>query len=235
MPLNESKGNMYAFVTHTWNTVKGRCPHDCSYCYMKRWGEQKELHFDEKELKTDLGAGNFIFVGSSCDVFANEVPPRWVDKTLDHCGNFNNRYLFQTKAPQYMVSYLDRGQFPEYTTFGTTIETNRIYPQMGNTPVPKQRANAMVDLKILDCDVETILTIEPIIDFDIAYFLPLIQRIEPEWVNIGADSGGHKLPEPPAGKVLELITELSKFTEVKIKKNLNRILGRVWDQMPKNP
>jgi hypothetical protein len=33
---------------------------------MKRWGEQRPLHLDESELYTDLGEGNFIFVGSSC-------------------------------------------------------------------------------------------------------------------------------------------------------------------------
>ena len=59
MSLNKSTGNMYEFITHTWNTIKGECPHGCSYCYMKRWGKQQPVHFDEKELKTDLGIGNF--------------------------------------------------------------------------------------------------------------------------------------------------------------------------------
>ena len=54
MPLNKSTGNMYDFITHTWNTIKGECPHGCSYCYMKRWGKQPSLHFDEKELMRDL-------------------------------------------------------------------------------------------------------------------------------------------------------------------------------------
>ena len=40
---------MYPWVTHTWNVIKGKCPHDCSYCYMKRF-PQGELRFDEKEL-----------------------------------------------------------------------------------------------------------------------------------------------------------------------------------------
>jgi len=31
MGLNESKGNMYEFVTHTWNAIKGECKHDCTY------------------------------------------------------------------------------------------------------------------------------------------------------------------------------------------------------------
>ena len=71
MGLNKSKGNMYKFITHTWNTVKGACEHDCSYCYMKRWGKLKPARFDEKELKTDFG--NFIFVGSSNDLFAKGI------------------------------------------------------------------------------------------------------------------------------------------------------------------
>ena len=40
-------GNMYQFVTHTWNTIKGECPHGCPYCYMKRWGKQKPVRDPE--------------------------------------------------------------------------------------------------------------------------------------------------------------------------------------------
>ena len=31
--LKKTNGNMYEFITHTWNTVAGKCPHDCKYCY----------------------------------------------------------------------------------------------------------------------------------------------------------------------------------------------------------
>jgi len=221
--LNVSKGNMYAFVTHTWNTVKGRCPHDCSYCYMKRWGKQKDLHFDEKELKTNLGTGNFIFVGSSCDMFAEEIDPVWIIKTLKRCFGFKNKYLFQSKNP-HSIDKRYSSFLPENSTVGTTIETNRIYPQMGQTLTPGNRAATMNELRK---EFETMVTIEPIMNFDTDLFLRMISMCQPKWVNIGADSGGHKLPEPPAGKVRELIAELSKFTEVKIKKNLNRILREV--------
>ena len=94
MALNKQAGDMYGFVTHTWNAIKGKCMHDCCYCYMKRF-PQKELWFDEKELKTDLGTGNFIFVGSSTDMFADNVPDEWIRKVLDYCRTFNNTYLFQ--------------------------------------------------------------------------------------------------------------------------------------------
>ena len=47
---------------------------------------------------------------------------------------------------------------------------------------------------------------------------------KPIQVNIGADSGGNNLPEPSKEKIIELIFELEKFTKVKQKKNLKRLL-----------
>ncbi len=65
MGLNEQKGNMYDWITHTWNPIKGICPHQCSYCYMKdHWKRMKPPRLDEKDLNTDLGEDNFIFIGS---------------------------------------------------------------------------------------------------------------------------------------------------------------------------
>jgi len=73
---------------------------------MKRWGKQKPLRLDEKELKTDLGKDNFIFVGSSTDMFADDVPTDWIIKALNRCKDFkNNTYLFQSKNPGRMVAY----------------------------------------------------------------------------------------------------------------------------------
>lgn len=124
--LNESKGNMYNFVTHTWNTVKGACPHDCSYCYMKRFGNQKPVRFDEKELKTDLGQGNFIFVGSSCDLFAESIPKKWINATLLQCYCYDNKYLFQSKNPERMaLSLIDHFPDPLYSESIVVCTTNR--------------------------------------------------------------------------------------------------------------
>ena len=71
---------------------------------------------------------------------------------------------------------------------------------------------------------ERMVTIEPIIDFDLNIIVDWIKRIKPKWVNIGADSKGHKLPEPSKEKIEALIKELKKFTEVRIKPNLNRLI-----------
>ena len=61
-------------------------------------------------------------------------------------------------------------------------------------------------------------------DFDLRSLVSLIQACKPIQVNIGADSGGNKLPEPSANKIMELTDALSEFTIVKEKKNLKRLL-----------
>ena len=219
MGLNKSAGNMYDFVTHTWNTVKGACSHDCSYCYMKRWGPQRVVRFDEKEL-TDLGGGKFIFVGSSNDLFAKDIPDEWIERTLAHCRIMDNRYLFQTKNPERVEYYID--ELPGDSVVCTTIESNRIWVnQMGRTPDPKSRAFAMNE--IAHHDIKTYVTVEPIMEFDMREMVYLIETCLPEQVNIGADSGGNDLPEPSKADVIELIAHLEKFTVVNQKKNLKRL------------
>jgi len=218
MPLNTSSGNMYSWVTHTWNAIKGACPHDCSYCYMKRWGNLKPVRFDESEMETDLGKCNFIFVGSSCDMFAWDIPGRWIHDTLEHCRTAkDNKYLFQSKNPSRFFGF----EFPAQSVFCTTIETNRNYPCiMRNAPSTLHRACAMSQLKY---DIRYV-TIEPIMDFDLDELVELVRLCKPEQVNIGADSGNNHLPEPSKDKILALVDELQKFTTIAQKRNLGRLL-----------
>jgi DNA repair photolyase len=219
MGLNLSTGNMYEFITHTWNTIKGECFHDCSYCYMKRWGKLKPVRFDEKELKSDLGTGNFIFVGSSCDMWSDVIPPQWQNKTLDICDRYSdNRYLFQTKNPNNLIGF----DLPKNSIICTTIESDMFYPDiMVNSPEPMQRSIAMQELSE---KYETFITIEPILDFNLDHFVRMIRRCNPKQVNIGADSGRNNLPEPTKGKVLQLVAEIEKFTIIHNKSNLQRLL-----------
>ena len=180
------------------------------------------LRLVEKELHTNLGMGNTIFVGSSTDMWADEVPDEWILKVLEHCSKYpDNTYLFQSKNPKRFVSFISK--FPNNIILGTTIETNRCYHSISNAPIPLHRKNW---IEILSHSYEycVMVSIEPIMDFDLDEFVLWLERINPKFVSIGADSKGNNLPEPPAWKVEELIKELRKFTEVKLKKNLNRIL-----------
>ena len=213
---------MYDFVNHTWNTVKGQCSHDCSYCYMKRWGHLKPVRFDEKELKTDLGSGNFIFVGSSCDMFAKDIPDAWIRKTLKHMEGFDNKYLLQTKNPDRILDFIDCSVITDKCVVCTTIESNISYPDIQrNSPDVFARAIAMNEISQV---VDTYVTIEPIIDFDLDAMVQLIHDCNPKQVNVGADSGNNHLPEPTKEKVLQLVSELKTFTTIHNKKNLNRLI-----------
>lgn len=219
MTLRESKGNMYEWVTHTWNAIKGKCPYDCSYCYMKRF-PQGELRFDEKELKTKLGEGNFIFVGSSTDMFSDEILDKWIEKTLEHCNNYpKNTYLFQTKNP--VMFHKWKNDLPTNSILGTTIETDRDTPS--KAPKVAERIAWMSDKDLWL--KRKMITIEPIMDFDVLNLIWMIKEVRPEFVSIGADSQGHNLKEPLEFKIHNLIKQLRKFTKVNLKDNLKRILN----------
>jgi DNA repair photolyase len=217
---------MYPWITHTWNPIRGKCPHDCSYCYMKRIPNVGELRFVEKEMNTNLGKGNTIFVGSSTDMWARDIPYFWIKKTLEHCDKYyENLYVFQTKNPR---RFAEDGNLLIWIKgfIGTTIETNREYDCSDNlygyAPATFFRYKWM--LKEFHKSLKKFISIEPIIDFDIQTMLAWMIDINPAFISIGADSGHNNLPEPPAWKVKKLIEELKQFTEVKLKSNLKRLL-----------
>lgn len=225
MGLNKQKGNMYEFITHTWNPIRGKCPHGCSYCSIKSiadrfsYGKQIELQLITKELKTNLGNGNYIFVGSSTDMFANDVESDWIEKVLTHCRQHRgNKYLFQSKNPARMLEF--ESKFPDNSIICTTIESDIFYPEiMRNSPQIEERVKGMERIGL-----RKFVTIEPVLDFNADSFIDLIKRVSPEQVNIGADSGHNNLPEPDAEKLNGFIASLKGFTNIENKRNLERIL-----------
>jgi len=183
---------------------------------------QKELRFVESEMKTNLGEGNFIFVGSSTDMWCYQSLVNWILNTLAHCCKYKNRYLFQSKDPARFLRFIEF--MPDDYILGTTIETNRDY-ELSQAPTPEARALAMYDLPM-----PKMVSIEPIMDFDLDTLASWIVQIRPEFVSIGADSKRHNLPEPPAIKIQHLLEELQRFTTIKVKSNLSRLLKREEQQ-----
>ncbi|KKL46373.1 hypothetical protein LCGC14_2346180, partial [marine sediment metagenome] len=219
--MNKQGKGKIDYLEWDWNPVKGLCKKGCSYCFMQRYYKRFKLNpkirFDEKELKTDLGKGNFIFVGSSTDMFANEVPNEWIRRVIMKCKDYDNEYLFQTKNPNRFKIF--RKRFPPNTILGITIETNRETPSKATNT--NYRAEDFSHEMLYG--FRKMVTIEPIMDFDVTHLVDMIKMIQPEFVNIGADSKGHNLPEPSNEKIAKLIEELTKFTEVNLKDNLKRL------------
>lgn len=220
MALKKQKGNMYEFVTHVWSPLKGKCKHDCSYCYMKRFALDN-MKLDEKDLMTKLGEDKIIFVGHTVDLFADDVPTEWIEKILTQLRAYpKNRYLLQTKNPARIIDFAD--QLPPDVFLGTTIETNRTDYYESKAPSYIERAEALG--KLNEMGFETMVTIEPIFDFDLNELVDIVCTANPAWINVGADSKGHDLPEPSKEKVTALIETLQKKTDVELKQNLSRIL-----------
>jgi hypothetical protein len=189
---------------------------------MKRWGKQNPAHLDEMEMRTDLGCDNFIFVGSSCDIFANNIPDDWIKTIIDYAHSFKNDYLFQTKNPERFTSP-PIGLSAERDILCTTIETDQYLPEiMRNSPSPFVRAKYLSVMR--ERGFRTMVTIEPIMDFCLEFMLFMLKKIGPEQVNIGADSGGNRLPEPTPEKIAALIKALrSHNIKVHLKNNLKRL------------
>lgn len=222
--LNIAKGNMYSFVTHTWNAIKGKCEHECPYCYMLEF-KLNTLRLDRSEFKTDLDEGDFIFIGSSTDMWAKGVPREWIIEVLEHISKFKCRILFQSKYPERFKEFKDCLPNKDHLVLGTTLETNRFYPDyMGKTMSPKERAVVMTELSK---EYTTMLTVEPIMQFDLNTFVDMIIDCNPAWVNVGFDSKDHTLPEPSRVITMGLIGKLrSGGLVINIKKNSERVLGK---------
>lgn len=219
-----TKGNMYEGVI-TYNPLGGECPHKCAYCStnsIKRFPDVAAKYSGSLKLYPGLPkkSEKTVFVCAQNDLFAKEVSFEMIGEIIRRCREVDNEYLFQSKNPMRMKEFAPF--FPERTILCTTIETNRIYLQMGNAPHPLHRSTAMHEHKL--AGFKTQITIEPIMDFDLNELFEYIDFAKPDQVNIGADSKRNNLPEPSKEKILALIAELEKFTVVKQKSNLKRLL-----------
>ncbi len=219
-----TKSNMYPeYQGKTINFIVGKCPHACKYCYVNDLPFVGELYgglprFNEKAFERNLGKNNFWFICSCNDICA--VRKCMAFRILEHLNKSpSNTYLIQSKDPAMFFFY--DGMFPPNTILGTTVETNRNYT-LSNAPQPADRLLEFAHLQISQ-KTKKMVSIEPIMDFDLDAFVKMIKKVGPDYVSIGADSQNHNLPEPSKEKARALINELKKFTEVREKDNLKRI------------
>lgn len=217
---------MYPWVTHTHAHLGGECSHKCVYCYVDnpRFGRPEKykgkLRLIEKEFEVRYGSDKTIFIENCNDLFAKEVPQEYINKIIKHCLDWpRNTYVFQTKNPE---RYFEKGlfAFPVDSVFGVTIETNRDIPNIGAAPRPLDRMEEMIKL-----NGRKFVTIEPVLDFDVDILAGWIAKINPEFLNLGADSKNHNLPEPTVDKIHELVNKLKDYgIELREKHNLARLM-----------
>ena len=214
--MKKATGNMYPFITHTWNPVRGLCPYNCKYCYTGRWGKLPPLHLDEKVLNEKLRENNFIFICSGCDLFHPAVPDEWISRVILHTKKYNNQYLLHTKNPERALGW--EQNITDNHILCVTIETDLFFtPPVGYAPSFNKRLFAL--------DMWTgrkMITVEPIMRFS-EYFAKKLVHSAPEQINIGAVTGKNKLPEPGAVDIELFVSYLERYTKVCLKENLRRI------------
>jgi hypothetical protein len=219
----------------TWNVLHG-CTFECSYCSVRQMVATRfkdhpkymgtfEPRISERELaRRNFKPGDWVFVGYMGDVACQPVIYR-LKLVLDRIRFMPDvNFYLQSKNPEYFVDFLESGgDIPENVVLGTTMETNRLTPQ-SSAPSPADRYFYMRDLKIVHRR-RIMISVEPVMDFNLSIFLPWLQTLRPERVFIGADNYGNNLPEPSAGELHRLIDRLrADDIEVIEKPGLERLL-----------
>ncbi len=205
----------------TWNPVKG-CLFDCTYCgpSFKAQAKRQKKNCSEcyefrphqhPERLSKIPNAEIVFVGGNGDisfadpVFVKQIIAAIVKKNLKRP---NQVYYFQTKRPEYLAQFI--GEFPPNVILVTTLETNRDegYGAVSKAPPPSKRYEAF---KKLDWP-NKVVTIEPLMDFDVEVFAEWLISLKPEylWLGFNSRSRSVSLPEPTAEKVLALVHRLNK-------------------------
>ena len=227
MPLKKSKGNMYPWVTHTHSHLGGQCPHKCTYCYVQATEKRAKtgryvgpVRLIEDEFAVNYGKDKTIFIEHMNDLFAKDVPNDFIRQIIAHCLRYpNNTYMFQTKNPQKIFKWMLF--LPQNSIIGTTIETNREeYKTSEAIPVSMRHFHMCQ----IPSNFKRFVTIEPVLDFDVDILASWIANIKPDFVNLGADSKGHDLPEPTVEKIMKFVEKLKSYgIELREKYNLQRL------------
>lgn len=222
------KTNMYELSVEQWNPFVG-CGHNCTYCVpsfqrqTKRRGKKNcpdcynfVPHEHPKRLTNSLHKTRFmqfIFTCANSDIAF--CPTGYLEKILAKIRKESGKtFLIQSKNPK----TFNRTSFPENVILGTTIETNRdkLCKAIATAPPPSQRYKDFLKIK----HPLKMVTIEPVMDFDLDVIVEWMKNIKPCMIWLGYDSKKCHLPEPELEKLKELHWELSKAGFVVILKNV---------------
>lgn len=230
----EKKTNMYNLSVKQWNPFVG-CEHECVYCknsfqrQLKRWAKGQgdcpecakfEPHYEKhlQRLEQKLPKTKhmqFIFTCSSGDIAF--CPTEYLKEIIARIQSEPNKtFLIQSKDPQ----TFNRVIFPKNVILGTTLETNRdaLCEGISKAPKPSQRYNDFLKVS----HPLKMVTIEPVMDFDLDVMIGWVENINPCMVWLGYDSGKNKLPEPKLEKVESLHWNLAKKGFVVILKTIRK-------------
>jgi len=222
------KTNMYKLSVKQWNPFAG-CKHNCIYCVpsfkaqLKRYGKKNcqdcykfVPHTHPERLANNLPRTHymqFIFTCANGDI--TFCPTDYLARIITTIKSKPDRtFLIQSKNPK----TFNRVSFPNNVILGTTIETNRdaLCKAIAKAPPPSQRYEEFLNVK----HPLKMVTIEPVMDFDLDVMVDWMRNIKPCMIWLGYDSKKCHLPEPELKKVRELHWQLSSAGFVVILKKI---------------
>jgi len=224
----------------TWSPFVG-CKFNCSYCYApdiyKRFSKCEQCkaftpHFHPERLQQKFKFGETVFVCSMGDIsFASTAQWKFIFHAMQQYPK--TTFLLQSKNPQQFANFERQYEYPFNCVLDTTIETNythffnhyAIERVVSKAPCPGDRKSAMVELHH-----RKYITFEPVLLLDVSILTKWTKEIAPEFVYVGYLNPEWKakklqILEPPLQKTLELIEELEKFTEVRLK-----TIRKAWNE-----
>lgn len=200
--------------TETWNPFQG-CEFDCIYCINGYRESLQRLScatcrayrpYKHKDRLKGIPSKRIIFVlGDSDPYYAIKYEPEFFEQILEAMRNDKRKdriFFLQSKAPACLEDYLHL--LPKNTYLLTTLETNRDegYDKISEAPKPSKRYKDFLSLKW----DKKIVTVEPIMDFDLDSFSKMLVSIDPKAMFIGYESHGSvKLETPSFHKTLDLM------------------------------
>jgi len=207
--------------TKSWNPFVG-CNFDCVYCkpsfqnliaWLGRMHRcepcQSYSPHEHPERLTRIPREAAVFVCEDGDIsFANPRFMKRVFQAMKLDKKADRTWFVQSKNPRCFEKYLKF--LPENTYLLTTLETNRDegYDEVSKAPKPSRRYKDFLELKWN----RKLVTIEPIMDFDLDIFTQWVLRIKPKAVFIGYNSHPKSVPllEPEKRKTWQLIHNLKE-------------------------
>lgn len=220
---------MFKTITRTWPIFTG-CLHGCSYCNVNalatgrlknhpRYKDWPKPHFNPEVLGQKFKPGEFIFVAYMGDIaFCSPVDFQTI---LARIAEFpETDFLLMSKNPKWFGGW--RQSYTPNVVLGTTLETNRDY-RFSTAPTPAMRTFHLERTR----HPRKMVSIEPVMDFELEALVGMVERIRPEIIEVGADNYHHHLPEPPAWKLQHLFRFLFDMCPRVIQKEgLERLLKR---------
>ena len=225
------KSNMYANA-ETWSVFKG-CAFACTYCvpsFQRQAKRQMHVcsrcyayepheHPERLTVAAVPGGADIVFVAGNGDIaFADAtLVPRICEVIkIRNRKHPNVVYYLQSKRPECFAPHL--AVLPPNVMLVTTLETNRDdgYSLISTAPPPSVRHRQFAALDY----PRKVVTIEPVMAFDLSAFVAMIETISPEYVWLGINSRSKQvaIPQPSSTQFQNLAVALGRAgIEVRLK------------------